>query len=106
MKSASPATAINFRIARLTLENYSRSEQIRFTRTLEKRLRDFVSRAPGMSWSAVKGADKINAGMLSPDATPEQAARQVAGYIAMKLRPTQQETTRALPERSEEDRYA
>jgi hypothetical protein len=76
---------INFRIERLTLENYSRADQIRFTRTLEKRLRNYALTAR-LDWSAVKSTGRIDVGTLPAGTTPEQAARQVAWQIVMGLR--------------------
>jgi len=76
---------INFRIERLTLENYSHADQVRFTRTLEKRLRNYAQTVR-LNWSAVKSTGRIDAGTLPTGATPEQAARQVARQIVMNLR--------------------
>jgi hypothetical protein len=89
-QSSVPSTAplipkINFRIERLTLEGYTRSDQARFTRTFESKLRDLVAAAPGLNWKAAKGPDRIDAGTLPPGATPEQAARHIARQIFLGL---------------------
>lgn len=85
-----PATArvprIHFHIGRLMLENYTRSDQLRFTRTLELTLREFASTAHDLNWSRVQGPARINVGSLRPGATPEQAARQIARHIFLSLR--------------------
>ena len=86
VRSAEPlAPKINFRIGRLTLEGYTRSDQTRFTRTLERKLRDLVAAAPGLNWKAAKDADRIDAGTLPSGATPEQAARHIARQIFLGL---------------------
>jgi hypothetical protein len=79
------APKINFRIERLTLEGYTRSDQARFTRTFERKLRDLAVAAPGLNWKAAKGADRIDAGTLPSGATPEQAARHIARQIFLGL---------------------
>ena len=77
---------IRFQIERLMLENYTRSDQLRFARALERTLREFASTARGLDWSRIQGPARINAGSLRPGATPEQAARQIARHIFLSLR--------------------
>ena len=91
-----PATKINFRIDRLTLGNYSLADQVRFTRALERRLRDYASLALAQDWSTVTSIGRLDTGTLPPGSTPEQTARHIARRIFLKLRPDVPATLLAL----------
>ena len=94
-QTAAQARKINFRIERLTLEGYTRADQARFTRTLEKTLRDLVTAAPGFDWAAATGADRIDAGTLLSGTTPERAARHTARQIFLNLQRQRRHTKEA-----------
>jgi hypothetical protein len=76
------ATNVHFRIDRLSLAGFSPTQRARFVSALESSLTALAGTA-GMDWAQVGGRRlaHIDAGELSPGASPEDAAQRVAARL-------------------------
>jgi len=86
-RTSGPASAVHFKIHRITADGYSASDQKQFTHSLKSNLAELARRYRDHTWSQANQLtiNRLDAGQLSAGASPEDAARQIAARIFAKL---------------------
>jgi hypothetical protein len=82
-----PASALHFKIGRITVDGYSAADQRQFTHSLESNLTELGRMHIDHTWSEATRLTmkRLDAGQLPVGASPEDAARQIAMRIFAKL---------------------
>jgi hypothetical protein len=82
-----PSPALRFQIGRITVEGFTRADQLRFESSLRSSLSELAHAHNHYAWSAADGLNvsRLDAGRLHPGASPEEAARQIAKRIFATL---------------------
>jgi hypothetical protein len=81
MTPAAAPSKVNFDIGRITLHGYSPGQRTRFVNSLRARLTDLAA-TDGHGWpTGQRQIGHVDAGLLPPNASPEQAARRIAARI-------------------------
>jgi hypothetical protein len=95
-RTTAPASALHFKIDRITVDGYSAADQKQFAHSLKSNLAELARRHSDHTWHEANGLtmDRLDAGQLPTGASPEDAARQIAARIFAKL------TQKQIPGRS------
>jgi hypothetical protein len=86
-RSTATASALHFKIDRISVVGYSAADQKQFTHSLKLNLAELARRHGDFAWSETNGLtiSRLDGGRLSTGASPEDAARQIAARIFATL---------------------
>jgi hypothetical protein len=86
-RSTATASALHFKIDRITMDGYSAAAQKQFTHSLKSNLADLARKHSDHAWSEANGLtmNRLDAWQLPTDGSPEDAAWRISARIFAML---------------------